>query len=45
MNGQVSASPRVLPRRSDAAGEHEVKLLGFGDLVVSVWISDVILAT
>ena len=38
-------SPRVLSRRSDAAGEHEVKLLGFGDLIVRVWIPDVMLAT
>jgi len=42
---RLSASPRVLSRRSDATGEHEVKLLGFRDFILSVWIPDVMLAT
>jgi hypothetical protein len=35
----------MLACRPDAAGEHQVKLLGFCDIVVSVWIAYVMLAT
>jgi hypothetical protein len=41
----MSTLPRVLASRPDAASEHEVELLRFGDLVVSIWISYVMLAT
>ena len=41
----MSTLPRVLACRPDAAGEHEVKLLGFGDWIVGIWISYVMLAT
>ena len=39
------AEPWVLTSGTDAAGEHEVKLLGLSDLVVGIWIGDLVFAT
>ena len=37
-------SPRVLPRGTYAASEHEVELLGLGNLIATIGICDLVLA-